>query len=42
LNPVVIDLADLSVPGFTIPEVRMKKNIISGEFGCKIVEKYID
>jgi superfamily II DNA or RNA helicase len=41
LAPVVIDLADLSVPGFTIPEIRMKKKIIGDEFDCRIVEKVV-
>ena len=39
LAPVVIDLADLSVPSFTIPEVRMKKKVITNEFECRIIEK---
>lgn len=38
LNPVVIDLADMSVPMFTIPEVRMKRKIIGDEFVCDIKE----
>jgi len=41
VSPVVIDLADLSVPSFTIPEIRMKKKVVSDEFDCKIVEIYI-
>jgi superfamily II DNA or RNA helicase len=40
LNPVVIDLADLSVPGFTIPEIRMKKKVILDEFECSITDEY--
>ena len=39
LAPVVIDLADLSVPSFTIPEVRMKKKVITNEFECRIIER---
>lgn len=42
LAPVVIDLADMSLPSFTIPEVRMKKKIIEEEFLCEIVEENID
>jgi len=38
VSPVVIDLADLSVPNFTVPEIKMKHKIISDEFDCKIVE----
>jgi len=38
VSPVVIDLADLSVPNFTVPEIRMKKRVVSDEFDCKIVE----
>jgi len=41
LNPVVIDLADLSVPGFTVPEIRMKRKVISDEFSCKIIDEYL-
>jgi superfamily II DNA or RNA helicase len=39
LAPIVIDLADLSVPLFTIPEVRMKKKVITNEFECRIIER---
>jgi hypothetical protein len=39
MAPVVIDLADMTVPAFTIPEIRMKKKIIQGEFNCKIIEE---
>lgn len=38
-KPVVIDLADMSVPAFTIPEIRMKKKIVSDEFSCNILEE---
>lgn len=38
LKPVVIDIADMSIPSFTIPEVRMKKKIIFEEFNCVIEE----
>jgi len=41
LSPVVIDLADLAVPGFTIPEIRMKKKVVSDEFDCEIVDTYL-
>lgn len=39
LAPLVIDLADMSVPSFTIPEIRMKKKVVTDEFSCKIVEE---
>jgi len=42
IKPVVIDFADMSIPSFTIPEVRMKKQIISNEFLCDIKEENID
>ena len=41
LAPMIIDLADMSIPTFTIPEVRMKKQIISNEFACEIIEENI-
>lgn len=41
LKPLVLDLADMTVPMFTIPEVRMKKKIITEEFVCDIVEENI-
>ena len=42
LNPVVIDLADMSIPMFTIPEIRMKRKIIEDEFMCDIIEENFD
>lgn len=37
LKPIVIDLADMTIPNFTIPEMRMKKKIIEDEFNCPII-----
>ncbi len=41
-KPLVIDLADMTVPTFTIPEIKMKKKIVSNEFHCKIIEQIIE
>lgn len=39
LSPVVIDLIDMSLPLISIPEVKMKKKIITDEFNCTITEE---
>lgn len=38
VQPVVVDLIDLCVPTFTLPDVKRKKKIISEEFNCNIIE----
>jgi len=39
IQPVVVDMVDLAFPMLSMPDVKRKKNVISGEFtNCKIVE----
>ena len=38
ITPVVVDLIDLCVPTFSLPDVKRKKKIINEEFDCQILE----
>lgn len=37
-SPVVDDLIDMSFPSLFLPDVRAKKNVISNEFDCEIID----
>ena len=41
LPPIVIDLIDMSIPMISLPEAKIKKNIVSNEFACVITEETI-
>lgn len=38
LQPIVIDLIDMAFASLFIPEVKMKKNVVTNEFDCEIEE----